>query len=136
MQFTGDAFCCSVLVACALTSKATLGLDFLEANHCSLEMAQRRLIFPEHGVSVSLCDSSTDPDLVLGQAILDEAIRIPPFSVMDVVAQVRGKAWTIQENKLKQLLVKVANGLVSSTNPQVPCEVAESESLSHDSVQM
>ena len=53
-----------VLVARSLTLEAILGLDFLEANNCTLEMADRKLTFSERGVAVSLCDSSPDPDLI------------------------------------------------------------------------
>lgn len=45
LKFAGKTFHCPVLVARALTSEAILGLDFLEANYCTLEMTDHRLAF-------------------------------------------------------------------------------------------
>ena len=47
LNFAGETFHCPVLVARSLTSEVILGLDFLEANNCTLEMADRNLTFPE-----------------------------------------------------------------------------------------
>ena len=37
LQFAGEIFCCPVLIASSLTSEAILGLDFLEANKCTVD---------------------------------------------------------------------------------------------------
>lgn len=76
LTFAGEAFCCPVLVAGSLTSDAILGLDFLEANRCMLDMAEQKLCFPDRGVSVSLQDSSPDPDLIQARVTLQETVRI------------------------------------------------------------
>ena len=124
LTFAGEVFCCPVLVAGSLTSDAILGLDFLEANRCMLDMAEQKLCFPDREVSVSLQDSSPDPDLIQARVTLQETVRIPPFSVKETLAKVngrvRGHTWLLQECKSKQLPVKVANGLVSTTRTQVP----------------
>ena len=105
LTLAGEIFHCPVLIARSLTSDAILGLDFLEANHCTLKMADRELTFPERGVTVSLCESSPDPDLVQGAR---------------VNGKVRGQTWLLQECMTKQLSVRVANGLVKSACDQVP----------------
>ena len=124
LKLAGEIFHCPVLIARSLTSDAILGLDFLEANHCTLKMADRELTFPERGVTVSLCESSPDPDLVQARVTLDETLTIPPFSVLETTARVngkvRGQTWLLQEWKTKQLPVRVANGLVKSACDQVP----------------
>ena len=124
LKFAGETFHCPVLVAHSLTSNAILGLDFLEANNCILEMAAHKLIFPEQGVAVSLCDSSPVYDLVQARVTLEETLTIPPFSMLEAMARVngkvRGQTWLLQECKTKQLPVKIANGLVSSGCDQVP----------------
>ena len=124
LKLAGEIFHCPVLIARSLTSDAILGLDFLEANHCTLKMADRKLTFPERGVTVSLCESSPDPDLVQARVTLDETLTIPPFSVLETTARVNGKVqgqtWLLQECKTKQLPVRVANGLVKSAYDQVP----------------
>ena len=91
LVLAGEVFHCPVLVASALTSEAILGLDFLEANKCLLGMADRCLTFPERGVSLSLCDPSSDPELVQARVTLEETIWIPPFSMVEVTAQVKGR---------------------------------------------
>ena len=91
LKFAGETFHCPVLVARSLTSEAILGLDFLEANNCTLEMADRKLTFPERGVAVSLCDSSPDPDLIQARVTVDETLTIPLFSMLETMARVNGK---------------------------------------------
>ena len=124
IMFAGEVFHSPVLVASMLTSEAILGLDFLEANKCSLGMADRTLTFPERGISISLCDTLPDGELVQARVTVDETVRIPPFTVIEVEAQVkgnvRGKAWIVQGCKSKQLSVNVANGLVSGKTSRVP----------------
>ena len=95
-------------------------------------MADRKLTFPERGVAVSLCDSSPDPDLIQARVTVDETLTIPPFSMLETMARVNGKVqgqtWLLQECRTKQLPVKIANGLVSSTCDQVPVQIAQSQS--------
>ena len=116
LKLAGEIFHCPVLIARSLTSDAILGLDFLEANYCTLKMADCELTFPEHGVTVSLCEPSLDPDLVQARVTLDEMLTILPFSMLETTAKVngkvRGQTWVLQECKTKQLPVKVASGLV------------------------
>ena len=63
------------------------------------------------------------PDLIQARVTLQETVRILPFSVMETLAKVngrvRGLTWLLQECKSKQLPVRVANGLVSTTCTQV-----------------
>ena len=124
LNLAGEIFHCPVLVARSLTSDVILGLDFLEAHHCTLEMAHRQLSFPDRGVTVSLCDPSSVPDLIQARVTLNETLTIPPFSMMETMARVNGKVrgqnWILQECKSKQLPVRVANGLVSTASSQVP----------------
>ena len=127
LKLAGEIIQCPVFIAHSLTSDAILELDFLEVNHCILKMADRELTFPERGVTVCLCESSPDPDLVQARVTLDETLTIPPFSMLQTTARVngkvRGQTWLLQECKTKQLLVKVANGLVKSACDQVPVKL-------------
>ena len=76
LKFAGETFHCPVLVARSLTSEAILGLDFLEANNCTLEMADRKLTFLERGVAVSLFDSSPDPELLQARVTINETFSV------------------------------------------------------------
>ena len=91
IKLAGEIFHCPILIACSLTSDAKLRLDFLEANYCTLEMADRKLTLPKRGVSVSLCGSSPDPDLIQARVTVDETLTIPLSSVLETVARVNGK---------------------------------------------
>ena len=91
LKLAGEIFHCPVLIAHSLTSDVILGLDFLEANHCTLKMADHKLTFPECGVTVSLCESSPDPDLVQARVTLVETLTIPPFSVLETTARYRAR---------------------------------------------
>ena len=46
LKLAGEIFQCPVLIARSLTFDAILGLDFLEANHCILKIADHELTFP------------------------------------------------------------------------------------------
>ena len=126
LKFAGETFHCSV--GCPLLDLRgyILRLDFLEANNCTLEMADRKLTFPEWGVVVSLCDSSPDPDLIQARVTIDKTWIIPPFSMLATMTmtrvngKVQGQTWLLQECTTKQLPVKISNGLVSSTCDEVP----------------
>ena len=54
ITFSGEMFKFPVLVASSLTADAILGMDFLDENECTLEMANKVLRFPNKGVSISL----------------------------------------------------------------------------------
>ena len=54
MAFSGETFKVPVLLASSLTAGAILGMDFLDDNECTLEMASKVLRFPNRGVSISL----------------------------------------------------------------------------------
>ena len=54
ITFSGETFKFPVLVASSLTADAILGMDFLDENECTLEMANKVLRFPNKGVSISL----------------------------------------------------------------------------------
>ena len=64
IAFAGETFQFPVLVASSLTADAILGMDFLDANKCTLEMANKVLRFPNRGVSISLQDPSSQPHII------------------------------------------------------------------------
>ena len=124
ISFAGETFRFPVLVASSLTADAILGLDFLDKNRCTLEMANKVLRFPDKGISVSLQDSSLEPHIVQARVTLEETLRIPPFSEMEVMAKVDGEihegTWLLEECKSRNLPVRVARALVSPVTTTVP----------------
>ena len=88
IAFAGETFQFPVLVASSLTADAILDMDFLDANECMLEMANKILSFPNREVSISLQDPSSQPHIIQARVTLEETLSIPPFSVMEVMAKV------------------------------------------------
>ena len=88
IKLAGEIFHCPILIACSLTSDAKLRLDFLEANYCTLEMADRKLTLPKRGVSVSFAVHHL---ILTSRVTVDETLTIPLFSVLEMVARVNGK---------------------------------------------
>ena len=101
-----------------------LGIDFLDANECTLEMADKVLRFPNRGVSISLQDPSSQPHIVQAQVTLEETLSIPPFSEMEVMAKVSEGiylgTWLLEGCKLKNLPVRVTCALVYPVTMTVP----------------
>ena len=113
-----------MLVASSLTADAILGMDFLNANKCTLEMANKVLHFPNRGVSISLQDPSSQPHIIQAQVTLEETLRILPLSEMEVMAKVseglHQGTWLLEECKSKNLPVSVACALVNPVTPTMP----------------
>ena len=124
ITFSGETFKFPVLVARSLTADAILGMDFLDNNKCTLEMANKVLRFPDRGVSISLRDSSLQPHIVQAGVTLEETLSIPPFSEMEVMARVseglHEETWLLEEYKSKNLPVRVTRALVSPVTTTVP----------------
>jgi len=124
ITFAGETFRFPVLVASSLTTDAILGMDFLDDNKCTLEMATKVLRFPNRGISVSLRDSSLEPHIIQARVTLEETLSIPPFSEMEVMARVNGEVhegtWLLEECKSRNLPVRVARALVNPVATTVP----------------
>ena len=124
ISFAGEVFRFPVLVASSLTSNAILGLDFLEANRCTLEMANKILRFPDRGVSVRFEESPSEPHILQARVVLGETLKIPPFSEMEVMAKVKGDVekgtWLLEECTSRGLPIRVARAVVNPVSSTVP----------------
>ena len=83
ITLAGEMFQFPVLVASSLTADAILGMDFLNDNKCTLEMANKIIRFPGRGVSVNLRDFSSESRIVQARVTLEEMLKIPPFAEME-----------------------------------------------------
>ena len=124
IAFAGETFQFSVLVASSLTADAILSMDLLDANKCTLEMANKVVRFPNRGVSISLQDPSSQLHIIQPQVTLEETLSIPPFSEMEVMAKVseglHQGTWLLEECKLKNLPVRVVCAIVNPVTTTVP----------------
>ena len=124
ISFAGEVFRFPVLVVSSLTSSAILGLDFLEANRCVLEMTSKTLRFPDREISVGFQETSPEPHILQARVTLGETLRIPPFSEMEVMAKVRSDigegTWLLEECASKSLPIHVARAVVNPKSSTVP----------------
>ena len=124
IAFAGEIFQFPVLVASSLTADAILGMDFLDANKCTLEMANKVLHFPNRGVSISLQDPSSQTHIIQARVTLEETLSIPPFSEMEVMAKVskglHQGTWLLEECKSKNLPVRITRALVNPITRTMP----------------
>ena len=116
-----------MLIVDQLTTEGILGLDFLEANSCSVNMANRCIHFPDRKLSFPLyAISSTANQSVLPiRVVLRETIQIPAMSQMEIVGvpqePVIGGAW-IFDRPMKEAKTTFtsAASLVIPTREGVP----------------
>ena len=123
------SFECTVVIADGLTTEAILGIDFLEANKCTLDMGNRTLCFPgSQSLRVSPA-SSTSPVSPITVSLVD-TVRIPPESELEVMAHVHTdnhpkctqltQPCMLEQTPLKRLPVCVARALVTPSPAGVP----------------
>ena len=105
IRLSGEVFQWTMLIVDQLTTEGILGLDFLEANSCSVNMANRCIHFPDRKLSFPLyAISSTANQSVLPiRVVLRETIQIPARSQMEIVGvpqePVIGGAWIFDRPK-------------------------------------
>ena len=127
IRLSGEVFQWTMLIVDQLTTEGILGLDFLEANSCSVNMANRCIHFPDKRLSFPLyAISSTANQSVLPiRVVLRETIQIPAMSQMEIVGvpqePVIGGAW-IFDRPMKEAKTTFtsAASLVVPTREGVP----------------
>ena len=115
-----------VVVADKLTTEAILGLDFLEANNCIIDMGKHTLTFPGHP-PISLVPAISKENSPRLKVSLVETIRIPASSELEIMAHVSGppiyKPYLLEQMTHKRLPVCIARALVSPDSSEVPLRV-------------
>lgn len=124
----GRDFTVRVIVADSLTSGAILGLDFLQENDCTINIAERKLYISNNRVSVSLgeADSSgTSADPL--NVHLVETVRVPAFSEMEVMGKPQQSSaagtWLLEGIHTQRVPVIVANAIVTPGDAGIPVRV-------------
>ena len=115
-----------VVVVDDLTADAILGMEFMEQNGCTLDIARRTLQFRYQGVSVPLTPPSQtkSQDHMCARVTLGEMRQIPAFSELEVmadVADVCGSSGTwILETATARSSAMVARPVVQPSEGKVP----------------
>ena len=97
------------IVAEQITAEVILGLDFLEANKCILDLAGGKMQIT--GKTVSLIPQPSNKDVQCAKITVTENLTIPPRSEMEVMAHIHseeGGIWLLEDTVFKKLSICVA----------------------------
>ena len=124
IAFVGETFQFPVLVGSSLTADAILGMDFLDANKCTLEMANKVLRFPNRG---SVYQPARPNIAIPHHTSTGHAGRNPQYPTLQrdrseakVSEGLHQGTWLLEECKSKNLPVRVTRALVNPVTPTVP----------------
>ena len=115
-----------MVVVDGLTAKAILGLDFLEAHKCIVNIKKKLLVLPRHDVSLPLertnaCGTMGHSSTAIAR--IRHTQHVPAWSEVEVMAQVddfiSGGEWIIEEDPQRPLPVMVARAVIT---PQQSCQ--------------
>ena len=107
-----------------------MGMDFLEANNCKIDLKQKALCFPDKNLWVplknSLANMTTEASLVV---MLEEPLHLAPppplLSEIEIMEKVSdegkgGGTWLLEESRSQRLPVRVAHAIVCPNSSTVP----------------
>ena len=118
-----QAFTCTMVVVDDLTVDAILGLDFLEANHCTLNIGKRLLEIPSCESAVPVNDHLCCSKPISVYAILTDTQLVPAYSEIETMATVPktciGKPCVLEATRNKTA-VMTARALVIPTAETIP----------------
>ena len=133
IQLAGEQFHVRVIVVDSLTTEAILGMDFLEANDCSIDIGKKQLLFPKLKLSIPLKDGASSGVAHIG-VTLNTSLHIPAMSEIEVMAKINGVSntgtWLLEEKDSRKLPVRVARALVCPNSNNVPVRLLNVESTS------
>ena len=132
LELEGNTFMTDIVVVSPLTAEAILGLDFLQEQQASIDLANKTLHLREKGCDIPLRDptpSHQSSAVQLVRAV--RTVEVPPGSSMEISAStnvaVEG-VWLLEEASDKCLLFAVARALVEPTSTTIPvCILNSSE---------
>ena len=124
LTIAGVEFEHEFIIADQITVDAILGLDFLEAKSCTLDLAKGEMSVS--GNTVILTSHSTRTAVRSTKVILTDTVTVPASSEMEVMAHVDSTVmgtWLVECDEPNQLPVCVARALVSTPSEMVPVRV-------------
>ena len=110
-----------VLIVDSLMTEGILGMDFLNDNHCSIDLPQGLLRLP-HGVDVPMQKSQREHSKVKVELV--STIQVPARSELDVLARIPvpvmdGETWLLEGTQRGSSPVLVARAVVSPQSQSV-----------------
>ena len=117
-------FACAMVIVDDITVDAILGLDFLEANQCSLDVGERLLHFGSCKCPIPVTDKCDKHTVV--NVVMAETRTIPPYSELEVLAVIPntslGKLGVIESTHTKTA-VMAARALIDSAAETFPVKL-------------
>ena len=124
VSLEGLVFNQKFVIADGITAEAILGMDFLEANRCVLDLCRGELVTKDIGMIPLQPHSSSKSSCV--KVTLVETMAIPSASEMEVKARVCAPSdehiWMI-EGRTARVPIRVARALVRSQNNLIPLRI-------------
>ena len=118
VQLADRTYDINIVVAGGLTTEAILGLDFLEAHLCILDLGRRTLSLDGCNTIPFRAAPTNKPTIPLKVSLV-ESICIPATSELEIMAHVSGlqgsQACLLEQAQYKRLPVRVARALVTPT---------------------
>ena len=116
----GRCFQSQVVIVSGLTADAILGLDFLEANGCTINLGKKTLHFQDCNLSLSL-DTSIQSSPTTVRVAVVSTLQVPAYSEMEVMAKVEKPSvpglWAV-EGETDQIMV--AHAVVDASAHLIP----------------
>ena len=115
------------IVAKGITAEGILGLDFLEANKCILNLTNREVTVGSRGIIPLSTHPSQKPEKASTVSLV-ETLRIPAVNEIEVMGKIHTSTtdsmWLVEGNK--QTSVLVARAAVRPNNSLIPLRLVNS----------
>ena len=130
LRFAGINFPTHVVVVDGLTAAAILGLDFLEAHECIVNIKKKLLVLPKYDVSLPLERTNSGGIMEhpsTATARIQHTQHVPARSEVEVMAQmddfISGGEWIIEQDPKRPLPVMVARAVITPQQGQFPVRI-------------
>ena len=91
----------------SLTTEVIIGMDFLEENDCTVDIAKKCLHFPRTKLSIPFNNVPELTEVAQIDVTRDASIQVPAMSQIEVMAQVEGSGntgtWYLKEGPQRGL---------------------------------
>ena len=112
------------IVAKQITAEAILGLDFLEAKKCILDLAGGKMQIND--TSLSLIPQPSTKKVQCAKVTIKESLIIPSRSEVEIMAHLHNKeegTWLLEGTQFRKLPICVARVLTVPKNQSVPIRI-------------
>ena len=116
----------NLIVADSLTSEGILGMDFLESNHCILDIAEGKLSTGGKTIPLDPCHSNIQASICT-EVTVDETFTIAAISEMEVKGNISkecdGTSWLVEDYLSKKTPVLIARAVVTPRQGKIPVRI-------------